>query len=109
MVDSRLVTVARARPHRFELAGEAFDVGAADGEQRQGPDAAPAGKLTQVQGVRIAGQASVTGQEPARASRSASEKAGWIEASAADGAAVVIGHLPAGARPGLGQLPGPSD
>jgi hypothetical protein len=32
-------------------------------------------------------------------------KAGWIVASAVDGAAVVIGHLPAGLEPGrLGQF-----
>jgi hypothetical protein len=37
-------------------------------------------------------------------------KAGWIVASAVDGAAVVIGHLPAGLRPGrLGRPQGPSD
>src|SRR6516165_8049705 len=33
-------------------------------------------------------------RNPARASRSGSVKAGWIVASAVDGAAVVIGHLP---------------
>jgi hypothetical protein len=31
-------------------------------------------------------------------------KAGRIVASAADGTAVAIGHLPGGLRPGLGQL-----
>src|SRR6266568_3936651 len=36
----------------------------------------------------------------ARASRSASVKAGWSVARAVDGAAVVIGHLRAGLRPG---------
>jgi hypothetical protein len=42
---------------------------------------------------------------PARASRSGSVKAGWIVASAVDGAAVVTGHLPAGLEPGrLGQF-----
>jgi hypothetical protein len=40
---------------------------------------------------------------PARASRSGSVKAGWIVARAVDGAAVVIGHLPAGLGPELGQ------
>ena len=41
---------------------------------------------------------------PARASRSGSVKAGWIVASAVDGAAVVIEYLPAGLEPGrLGQ------
>jgi hypothetical protein len=42
-------------------------------------------------------------RNPARASRSGSVKTGWIVASAVDGAAVVIGHLPAGLRPELGQ------
>src|SRR5579872_5176577 len=44
-------------------------------------------------------------RNPATASRSGSVKAGWIVASAVDGAAVVIGHLPAGLEPGrLGQF-----
>src|SRR5262249_62357497 len=47
-------------------------------------------------------------RNPARASRSASVKTGWIVASAVDGAAVIIGHLPAGLRSGrLGQRRGP--
>jgi hypothetical protein len=45
-------------------AGEAFDIGAADREQVQGPAAAPAGELAQVQGLCVAGQAAVAGQEP---------------------------------------------
>jgi hypothetical protein len=69
---------------------------------------APAGELAQVQGACLASQAAVAGQEPGEASRSASVKAGWIAVSAVDGAAVVIGHLPAGLRPELGQLPSPS-
>ena len=64
MVDSRRVTVARARPAGFEFAGEGLDVGAADREQRQGPGAAPAGELAQVEGVGLAGQAAVPGQVP---------------------------------------------
>ena len=48
----------------FQLAGEGLDVGAADREQRQGPGAAPAGELAQVEGVGLAGQAAVPGQEP---------------------------------------------
>ena len=44
-------------------------------------------------------------RNPASARRSASVKAGWIVTRAVDGAAVVIGYLPAGLRPGrLGQL-----
>ena len=48
----------------LEFSGEAFDVGAADGEQGQGAGAAPAGELAQVQRVSLAGQAAVPGQEP---------------------------------------------
>ena len=48
----------------FQVAGEAFDVGAADGEQVQGAGAAPGGDLAQVEGVGLAGQAAVPGQEP---------------------------------------------
>jgi hypothetical protein len=36
---------------RFQVAGEAFDVGAADGEQVQGAGAAPGGELAQIQGL----------------------------------------------------------
>jgi hypothetical protein len=36
-------------------------------------------------------------------------KAGWIVASAVDGAAVVIGHLPAGLEPENWASSGPSD
>ena len=48
----------------FQVAGEAFDVGPADGEQVQGAGAAPGGELAQVQRVGVAGQAAVPGQEP---------------------------------------------
>src|SRR6266571_1150969 len=48
----------------FQVAGEAFDIGAADGEQVQGAGAAPGRELAQVQGVGLAGQAAVSGQEP---------------------------------------------
>jgi len=43
----------------FQLPGKAFDVGPADREQRKGADAAPAGELAQVQGVRLARQPTV--------------------------------------------------
>jgi hypothetical protein len=80
----------------FQFAGEPFDVGAAGGEQGKGAGAAPAGELAQVQGVGLA----VRPRYPARASRSESVKAGWIGTRAA----VIIGHLPDGLRPGrLGQ------
>jgi hypothetical protein len=48
----------------FQIPGEALDVGPADGEQCQGPGPAPAGELAQIQGVRLAGQAAVSRQEP---------------------------------------------
>src|SRR6202035_2400986 len=48
----------------FQVAGEAFDVGAADGEQGQGPGAAPGGELAQVQRAGLSGQAAVPGQVP---------------------------------------------
>ena len=48
----------------FQLAGEPFDVGAADSEQGQRAGAAPAGELSQVQCIGIAGQPTVPGQEP---------------------------------------------
>jgi hypothetical protein len=51
-------------PSCFQVAGEAFDVGAADGEQVQGAGTAPGGELAQVQRVCLAGQAAVAGQEP---------------------------------------------
>jgi hypothetical protein len=55
--------VARARPRGIQIAGEALDVGAAGLEQVQMMLLAPAGKLAQVQLVRLAGQAAVAGQE----------------------------------------------
>jgi len=48
----------------FQVAGEAFDVGAADGEQVQGARTAPGGELAQVECVRLAGQPALSGQEP---------------------------------------------
>jgi hypothetical protein len=48
----------------FEFTGEGLDVRTADGEQRQGPGAAPIGELAQVEGLSLAGQAAVPGQEP---------------------------------------------
>jgi hypothetical protein len=45
---------------------------------------------------------------PARASRSGSVKAGWIVVRAVDGAAVVIGHLPAGLGPSWASRAAPS-
>jgi len=48
----------------FHIARETFDVGPADLEQPQVALLAPGGELAQVQGISLAGQAGVTGQEP---------------------------------------------
>jgi hypothetical protein len=50
----------------FHVAGEAFDVGAANLEQPHLMLLAPAGELAQVQRVRFARQAGLTGQEPSQ-------------------------------------------
>jgi hypothetical protein len=84
----------------FQVAGEGVDVGAADGEQVQGMGAAPAGELAQVKCVGFAGQAAVSGQEPASASGSASLNASWVGTRAVVVAAVI------GAPPGSGLRPG---
>ena len=57
--------VARAAAG-LQAAGEAFDVGAARLEQEHVMLLAPAGELAQVQRLRLAGQAGVTGQEPSQ-------------------------------------------
>ena len=63
MVQSRRVTVARARP--FASRSRAKPSMSARRTENRASDlaAAPAGELTQVQGVRLAGQAAVPGQE----------------------------------------------
>ena len=89
----------------FQLAGEPFDVGAADREQGQGTGAAPAGELAQVQGVGLAGQAAVPGQVPGeRESFGVGE--GWLDGTRA---AVVIGVPPGRAETReLGQQRAPA-
>jgi hypothetical protein len=52
--------------HCCQVPGEALDVRAAGGEQDQRAAAAPADELTQVQRVRLTGQAAVVGQEPSK-------------------------------------------
>jgi hypothetical protein len=103
-VHSRRVTVARAAPG-FQVPGEALDVGPADREQRQGTGAAPGGELAQIQRVGLAGQPAVAGQEPGEGEPFGIGES-WLDRGKGRGwAAVVIGHLPAGLRPGrLGQL-----
>src|SRR6266568_684624 len=103
MVDSRWVTVARARP----LASSSRAKDSMSGRQT-------ANRLRErarhqvVNWRRSSAYASlVRPRYPARASRSASVTTGWIVASAVAGTAVVIGHLSAGLRP-EGGWPGPA-
>jgi hypothetical protein len=53
-----------ALPASPQFAGERLDAGPADGEQRQGAGAAPAGELAQAERTGLAGHAAVPGQEP---------------------------------------------
>jgi hypothetical protein len=64
MVDSRKGDRGAGPAHSLEVAGEGLDVGAADREQGHGAGPAPAGELSQVQGVGLAGQAAISRQEP---------------------------------------------
>src|ERR1700722_6330130 len=105
MVLSRRVTVARARP--LASSSRAKDSMSA---RRTANRARGRARHHVVNWRRSSEYASLVrlrypARYPARASRSASVKTGWIVASAVDGAAGVIGYLPAGLRPGrLGQL-----
>jgi hypothetical protein len=76
----------------FQVAGEAFDVGAAEGEQAQGAGPAPAGELAQVQGVRLSCQAAVPGQEPGEGEPLGIAEC-WLEGDEG-GVVAVIGYLP---------------
>jgi hypothetical protein len=77
----------------FQIAGEAVDVGAADGEQASGAVPAPAGELAQVQGVRISCQAAVPGQEPGEGEPFGIAEC-WPEGTRAVVEVTVIGYLP---------------
>src|SRR5262245_46080434 len=109
MVHSRRVTVARARPFasrsraKPSMSARRTEKGASDRPRHQLVN----WRRSKVYASRV--RPRYPARKPARARRSASVKAGWIVASAVDGTAVVIGHLPAGLRPGLGALPDPSD
>src|SRR5450755_3474189 len=105
MVHSLRVTVARARPlASSSLAKPSMPA------RRTANSGRERARHQVVNWRRSSVQASLVSprypaRNPARASRSGSVKAGWIVARAVDGAAVVIGHLRAGLRPGrLGQL-----
>src|SRR5256885_14365937 len=109
MVDSRRVMVARARPRasrsRAKVSMSARRT--ADRETERARHQVVNWRRSSAQASRI--RPRYPARNPARANRSASVKAGWIVASAVDGAAVVIGHLPDELRPGkLGQQRGPA-
>src|SRR5690348_17970554 len=108
MVDSRRVTVARALPRASS--SRAKDSMSA---RRTANKARDRVRHQVVNWRRSSAYASrvrprYPARNPARAIRSASVKTGWIVASAADGTAVVIGHLPAVPEPGSWASPGPS-
>jgi len=81
----------------FQFPGEPFDIGAADGEQGQGSGAAPGGELAQVQRVGLAGQPPVPGQESGEGEPFGIGEGRLDHSDGSGWAAVVIGHLPAGA------------
>jgi len=89
----------------FQVAGEGFDVAAADGEQAHAAGPAPDGELAQVQGVGLAGQAAVAGQVPGEGEPFGAGEDGLDRGERGGWGAVVIGRLPAGLRPWrLGRL-----
>src|ERR1700730_9650368 len=105
MVHSRRVTVARARP-RTSSSRAKLSMSARRTANR-GRERARHQVVNWRRSSAYASRVSprYPARNPARASRSGSVKAGWIVTSAVDGAAVVIGHLPAGLEPGrLGQF-----
>src|SRR5690348_5774595 len=108
MVDSRRVTVARARPRASS--SRAKDSMSARRTANKARDRVRHQvvnwRRSSVYASRV--RPRYPARNPARATRSASVKTGWIVASAADGA-VVIGHLPARLAPGSWASPGPSD
>ncbi len=96
----------------FRFPGEGLDVGAADREQRQGPGAAPAGGLPQVEGVGLAGQAAYPARNPASASRAGSVNTGWTGTREVEAVAVAIRAPPGTARAwkaGPPQVPAMND
>src|SRR5690349_17518036 len=93
---------------RFQVPGEALDVGPADGEQRQGPAQHQLVNWRRSSAYASRVRPRYPARKPARATCSASVRTGWIVASAADETAVVTGHLPARLEPGCWADPGPS-
>src|SRR5271165_5600270 len=100
MVHSRWVTVARALPlaSRSRAKDSMSDRRTANKTRDRALHQVVNWRRSRAYASRV--RLRYPARNPARASRSASVKAGWIVASAVDGAAVVIGHLPARLEPG---------
>jgi len=77
----------------FQVTGEAFDVGAADGEQDQGAGTAPRSELPQVEGIGLSCQAPVPGQEPGEREPLGIAECG-LDGTRAVVEVAVIGYLP---------------
>lgn len=78
----------------FQIAGEAFDVRAADLEQMQLVLSAPADELPQIQFVcRPGSRPLLPARNPADASRSVSVNRGAVGTRAVDGVVVAVMHL----------------
>ena len=89
----------------FQVAGEGFDVGAADVEQAQGAGPAPGGELAQVQGIGLAGQAAVAGQVPGEGEQFGAGEDGLDRGERDEWGGSGHPAPPAGLRPGsLGRL-----
>src|SRR5580692_6952258 len=104
MVDSRRVTVARARPlasrSRAKLSMSARRT--ANRLRERARHQVVNWRRSSAYASRVSPR--YPARNPARASRSASVKAGWIGTRTAVGAVAVIGYLPDGLGPGgLGQ------
>jgi len=84
----------------LQVAGEAFDVGAADGEQGQGAVASPGRELAQVKCVGVAGQAAVSGQVPGQGEPFGVSEGGLDRGERGGWGGSGHRHLPAGLEPG---------
>ena len=82
----------------FQVAGEALDVCAADGEQVQGARAAPAGELAQVESVCLSCQPAVPGREPGERETFGIAEC-WLGGTRAVVVAVIGGTSRSGLRP----------
>src|ERR1035441_4424244 len=108
MVDSRRVTVARARPlaSRSRAKHSISARRTVNGARERARHQVVNWRRARAYASRVSPR--YPARTPARASRSGSVKVGWMVTRAVDGA-VVIGHLPAGLRPGRLGAAGPQN